>query len=336
LTTWRHAADDRPVRVAVLLIALHATVAVAADPTVLKAKLERPARGFQIRTTAFEVPPGEREICQAVRLPVGRAIDVDRITVRMPSSSTVVSHHFAMFLADASAPNLPLDGPVTNVGCFGTGGAIVSPILGFVQRLNGDVIRFPKGIGVTLGPENVLLFNSHYVNVGDAPVTVDVAVNFRKAKRGKIKRHARSFQLGIADIAVPAGATGSASAEWAVPFPMDVVWVSTHSHKHTTTADVEALAGGTTRPLVHTTSYAEPDFAYFTPPALRLLPGDSIRWTCNYRNATDDVVRFGVSADDEMCFAVGFFLTDDDGPLPPLPPSSFCFGNGLGLVCPAN
>ena len=37
-----------------------------------------------------------------------------------------------------------------------------------------------------------------------------------------------------------------------------------------------------------------------------------------------------------MCFAVGFFVTDDDGPIPPLPPSSFAFGAERGLVCPAN
>jgi hypothetical protein len=323
-------------RVALLLVAVLATTAIAADLTTLTPKLRRPSRGFQLRTARFEVPPGEREICQAVRLPVDRAVDVDRITVRMPSSATVVSHHFAIFLADANAPNLPLDGPVTNVGCTGAGGPIVSPILGFVQRLNGDVIRFPKGVGVSVGPEHVLLFNSHFVNIGDAPVTVDIAVNFRKAKRRAIKRHAKSFQLGTIDIAVPPGGDGSATAEWAVPFPMDVVWVSTHSHKHTTIADVEAVIGGTTRPLVHTTSYAEPDFVYFQPPELRLVPGDTIRWTCNYRNETDRTVTFGVTADDEMCFAVGFFLTDDDGPLPPLPPSRFCFGNGLGLVCPAN
>jgi len=27
---------------------------------------------------------------------------------------------------------------------------------------------------------------------------------------------------------------------------------------------------------------------------------------------------------------------DDDGPVPSLPPDRICFGNGLGLVCPAN
>jgi len=322
-------------RIACALFALVvASVAGAGAPGVTK--LKKPARGFQMRTSRFSVATGEREICQAVRLPITKPVDVDRITVRMPTGSTLSSHHFAMFLAEATAPNLPLDGPKDNVGCAGVGGALVSPILAFVQRIGGDVIKFPKGVGVTLSPHQVLLFNSHWVNVSDAPVEVDVAVNFRKARRGSVKQHTKSFQLGTLNIDVPPGERGSVTSEWVVPFPMSLVWASSHSHKHTESVDVDAIVGGAVQSLVRTTSYAEPDFSYFTPPDLRLVPGDVIRWTCRYRNGTEKPVTFGVTAEDEMCFAVGFFVTDDDGPIPPLPPSSLCFGADLGLVCPVN
>src|SRR5215468_3844585 len=104
---------------ALALLAVRAATAATTVPTALRTKLARPARGFQLRMTSFEVPPGEREVCQAIRLPLKAPIDVDRITIRMPSSSTIASHHFAMFLADANAPDLPLDGPQSNVGCAG-------------------------------------------------------------------------------------------------------------------------------------------------------------------------------------------------------------------------
>ena len=311
-----------------------ATTTLAASGTI-RTKLHAPTRGFQLRMMPFEVPVGEREVCQAVRLPITHPMDIDRITIRMPAGSTLASHHFAMFLADANAPGLPLDGPISSVGCVGIGGSLVSPILAFVQRLGGDVIRFPKGVGVTVGPEQVLLFNSHYVNVGDGPASLDVAVNFRKARRGSVNRHAKSFQLGSLRIAIPAGGTSATSAQWAVPFPMDVVWASSHSHKHTESVDVESVHAGVPQALVHTTSYSEPDFAYFPPPSLHLDAGDTIRWTCHYRNPTDHLVTFGVTAADEMCFAVGFFVTDDDV-IPPLPSSVGCFGDQLGLVCPGN
>jgi hypothetical protein len=320
-----------------LLVLVLATATLAAPPPGLfKTKLKRPARGFQIRTSTFEVPVGEREICQAVRLPVHRPIDIDRIAVRMPTGATILSHHFAMFLADASAPDLPLDGPINAVGCAGVGGSLVSPILAFVQRRGGDDIAFPKRVGVTLGADQVLLLNSHYVNVGDGPVTVDVAVNFHRARKGAVKLHAKSFQLGTGRINVPANGTAAVTSEWHAPFPMDVVWTSSHSHKYTEGVDVDVTTGGTTMPVVRTTSWSEPDFRYFPPPSLRLEVGDTVRWTCRYRNPTDHPVHFGVTADDEMCFAVGFFVTDDDGPIPALPPQLACLGGALGLVCPLN
>ncbi len=324
-------------RVVWLLVLLLAAPLVGAPlPPLQKAKLKRPARGFQLRTSPFEVPVGEREICQAVRLPIGHRIDIDRMVVRMPSGATLASHHFAMFLAEASAPNLPFDGPVDLVGCSGTGGEIVSPILAFVQRRGGDDIAFPKGVGVTLGPDQVLLLNSHFVNVGDAPVTVDVAVNFHRARKGAVTLHAKSFQLGTPRIDVPPEGEQSVTAQWPAPFPMDVVWTSSHSHKHTESVDVDVISGGTTRPVVRTVLWSEPDFHYFPPPSLRLEPGDLIRWTCRYRNTTDHPVTFGVTAEDEMCFAVGFFVTDGDAPIPPVPPQLDCLGGSLGLVCPLN
>jgi hypothetical protein len=53
-----------------------------------------------------------------------------------------------------------------------------------------------------------------------------------------------------------------------------------------------------------------------------------------YRNDTSKTLTFGVSAEDEMCFAIGFFVPDDDAA--PLPRGPGCFGSGLGLVCPLN
>src|SRR5262245_41286016 len=155
-------------RVACVVLTLLLAGDALAD--VMVTKLAKPRRGFQLRTARFSVPVGEREICQAVRLPIDAPVDIDRITAKLPKESTLASHHFAMFLADADAPNLPLDGPEDNTGCVGVGGSFVSPILAFVQRVGGDVIRFPKGIGVRIEPSQVLLLNSHYVNVSGAPV----------------------------------------------------------------------------------------------------------------------------------------------------------------------
>jgi len=47
---------------------------------------------------------------------------------------------------------------------------------------------------------------------------------------------------------------------------------------------------------------------------------------------TPGTLRFGVTSNDEMCFATGFFYIDDDAA--PLPPVPGCFGQGESLTCP--
>jgi len=315
------------------VLALLALPALAPAAT-YRTRLEPPHRGLQVRLAPITIPPGsEREVCQGVTLRNRRPLDVREIKLAMPAGTTYTSHHFAMFLYQGNHPErLPTE-PVDAVGCAGVGGQVVSPILAFVQRPR-QRLGFPRGVGVTLAPHQRLLLNSHYLNGGAEPVTVDVAANFRAARRGTLRHHVRSFQLGTFDIDVPPGAAGSASASWVTPFPMNVVWLSTHSHKHTQSVVVDLLRAGTIvgHELV-TVRYAEPTVNRY-PSGLRLEAGDGFLWTCNYLNQTAGPLRFGVTSDDEMCFTVGFFYPDDDTALLPRLPG--CFGGGAGLVCPAN
>jgi hypothetical protein len=297
-----------------------------------RTRLRRPARGVQIRLAPVTVAAAsEREVCQEVAVPGRRAFDVREVRVKLPAGRTFGSHHLAIFVPPGTVggPAAPVD----SVGCVGIGGAFVSPILAFVQRPD-QRITFPPGVGLRIEPGQRLLLNAHWLNGGAAPVTVDVAANFRAARPGTVRHHARSVQLGALRIDVPPHGTAETTAEWPVPFPMNVVWLSSHSHKHTTSASVELLRGGVSAgEELRTTSYAEPAVRRYDTP-LRLEPGDTVRWTCRYANPTDRRVRFGVTSDDEMCFTVGFFYPDDD--TAPLPPVHGCFGGGAGLVCPLN
>ena len=303
-----------------------------ASALTLRTHLGRPPHGLQVRLSPITIEPGtEREVCQLVTLPNRKAMDVSQISVAMPSGSSFGTHHFAMFLYEGDDPSGVPSGPFDRVGCVGVGGQLVSPILAFVQR-SKQRIGFPRGVGVTLRAGQGLLLNSHYLNGSTDPVTIDVAVNFRAARTRSIRHHAKSFQLGTLGINVPPGTDGSASGTWTTPFPMNVVWLSTHSHKHTQTVDVDLVRGGAVGPEeLRTTSYSEPTVNRYPTP-LRLQAGDGFHWTCNYRNDTSMPLHFGVTSNDEMCFTVGFFYPDDD--TAPPPPVRGCFGNGDGLVCP--
>src|SRR5438552_8832158 len=289
------------VRASGLVVVLLGLPALGSAAT-FRAHLRRPRHGLQVRLSPITIAPGsEREVCQLVTLPNRKAMDASEITMAMPSGTTYTSHHFAIFLYQGEHPEGIPSGPFDRVGCAGVGDQVVSPILAFVQRPR-QTIRFPSGVAVALGPHQRLLLNSHYLNGGTEPVTIDVAVDFRAARKGTERQHTRSFELGTLDIDVPPGQTGSASASWLAPFTMNVVWISTHSHKHTQSVDVDLVRQGVVGPReLETLSYSEPTVKlYDTPP--RLEAGDGFHWTCHHPNDPPTRPTFRVTRNDELRF----------------------------------
>ncbi len=318
-------------RFARLAIALVLATPIATAAATIRTRLARPHHGFQVRLSPVTIPAnGEREVCQAIVLRNRAPIDVSAMQFASPTGPGYVSHHFALFVDDnddlASLPQGPVDAP----GCVGLGNNF-GAILGGVQAPRAK-IGFPRGVGFTFQPHQILLLNLHYINGSAAPIAVDGAVNLIRAPRGSIKHHAHGFQLGTFRIDVPPGQKGSAGAEWVAPFAMNVIFMSTHSHKHTTSVDVDVMRDGVDAGLeVETTDYQHPVMRSFKTP-LRIAAGDGFRWTCNYLNDTTRELTFGITSQDEMCFAIGsFYLDDDEASLPSVPG---CFGGDVALTCP--
>jgi hypothetical protein len=285
---------------------------------------------MQARLTPVLVPANrEREVCQAIELPNREPVDVAALQFATPGGRTYLSHHFALFVDDVDTMAALPRGPVDSPGCAGVGQAF-GAILAGVQSPRAGV-RFPPGVGFTFRPHQIVLLNLHYVNGSPKPLRVDGAVNLLAARPGSVVHHARAFQFGTARIAVPPG-DGSAEARWIAPFPMNVVLLSTHSHKHTTAVDVDVVrSDDPPAPILETVDYRHPALKDFATP-LRLEPGDGFQWTCSYHNPGTSTVTFGVTSNDEMCFTIGaFYLDDDAAPLPPVPD---CYGGDIALTCP--
>ena len=303
----------------------------AGAATTIRTKLRRAPHGVQVRLTPFTIAARhEREVCQAIALDDSRPLDVTTVQFASPRGRVYVSHHFALFVDDDDAlASLPA-GTVDTPGCVGFGRNF-GAIIGGVQSPRG-AIRLPAGVGFTFQPHQVLLLNLHYINASSRPLTVDGAINLLRARPGSVVHHARGFQLGTTRIDVPAGTDGSAGSRWIAPFPMNVVFMSTHSHKHTTAVDVSLLrAGNDAGPLVHTVDYRHAATKTFDTP-LRLDAGDGFQWTCRYHNDTAAPLHFGITSEDEMCFAIGSFYLDDDAASLPAVPG--CFGGDVALTCP--
>lgn len=320
-------------RSAAALCLAAAGLLLAVGATDARIKLKKPARGFQARITPFLIPPGgEREVCEFRVLPNKKALDVQGFDLKM----TAGSHHFVVWAYLGSHTD-PGDFPSTigdAPGCVGFGppDSFATQANLFGMQTSRARVRFPPGVAVRLEPHAFVYLNTHLKNPSATELNAEAVFNFRLARKGTVKHHAQAFAIGnFGGINVPPRGIQTLVSEWKTPVALNLVQVSSHQHKRGTHTLIQRLdgAGNDLGPLFESYDWEHPGEEWYSPP-VRLEAGQSLRITCEWANPDDHTVRFGVTTEDEMCFATGYFYPDDES-VPVTGPG--CLPQGSGLIC---
>lgn len=317
-----------------VVASLAAVTLLAAPGSAGRVHLRHPPRGFQMRMGKFTIPPAtEREVCEYRTFPNDKAMDVQQFEFKMNAGT----HHFALwayFGGDRNAADFPR-GIVEAPGCIGLGprDSFQRALLGGAPNTH-ELTRFPPGIAVRLEPHQPVFLNSHYINASlTDSLTPDILFNVIPAKKGSVLHHAENLTVGAYDIHIPARSTASTTAEWVVPYDLNVIQLSSHEHKRGTKVTINLTAGGQNMGQIFENDDWDHPYEYWTPTPLHLRQGDVFRFTCNWTNNDDHPVTFGVTTDDEMCFMTGYYYRDDEATPPPSAPG--CFLQDHGLLCSA-
>ena len=302
------------------------TAAEAARP-----RLHKPARGFQMRTTPFMVPPGgDKEGCEFAVAPNRHAMDVSAFQI----SATPGTHHFVVwqYLGPDRNPADFWSGIAYVPGCTGLGpqyGATNANLFGMLPAHR--LIRFPHGVAVRLEPHAIVYPNLHFHNYTDVDILGQSVFNFIPARKGTVQHHAQAFTVGSWDIDIPPLGDGSLTGEWHAPVDLNMVQLSTHQHHRGTRMSVHHIdaSGADLGELVVSPDWEHPTVKWYQQ-ALRIKAGDGIRFSCEWSNPDDIRVHFGVTSEDEMCFVTGYFYLDDDAAKVTGPG---CLPQGRGLEC---
>ncbi len=286
-----------------------------------------------MRMGKFTIPPAsEREVCQFRTMPNRKEFDAQSFEFAM----TPGSHHFALWAYDGD--HTEADFPraiVDSTACIGLG-----PTDSFNKALLGGAqsprvtTRFPPGIAVRLQPHQPVFLNSHYINGSlTQPLTPSVVFNVTRARPGSVRHHAEQMTIGAFQIDIPPHGTASATAEWIVPFDLNVIQLSSHQHKRGIRFTIDRMAAGQdVGQMYENDDWHHPNEYWPTTP-IRVPAGDGFRFTCEWKNDDDYPVHFGVTTNDEMCFMVGYYYRDDES-VPP-PPAPNCLHETGGLLCVA-
>ncbi|HJZ85105.1 MAG TPA: hypothetical protein VKN99_08050 [Polyangia bacterium] len=272
-----------------------------------------PQNGIQLASPAFTLNPGDEVFkCWFTSI----ASDTDIAAVKFSSEMTPGSHHFIVFTtAQAQRP----DG--TFEDCQGVGGTGINdtPVWLYAAQDPHNELNMPAGVAMPLKAHQPLIFNMHYLNTTQSPMTVQVWVNLDYATGGYQK--AGAFVTFNTMISIPPGGTQTVGGNCSVPAGIKFFTMSTHSHKRTTDAmAARYLNGQVGEVLVNTTDWEHATVSKWGDPYLTLAPGEQIHYECSYRNTTTQTITVGESANtNEMCMAVGYYF--------PATANSFCLNS---------
>jgi hypothetical protein len=282
------------------------------------------------------VPPGMEDTqCVNLRLSNTAAIKVHQMRNLLSGGS----HHLIVYKDDMETTER-----ATPYACTPFTGALnlsgmVAPVM--ITQKAEDALTLPDRVAYTFAPNQMIRIEMHFINSGDAPIEVSATSEFYAVPESEIDHEANILFIGTPDIDIPAGAMMDIQAYFTPSrASLDLAGakffaITGHTHKHGRNVTVStATTSGGARTSVYAPSpfeWSEPETTVHEPEFI--VPegqqsGFDIK--CSYHNTSNQTVRFGESANDEMCFFWAYYY--------PSKGSHVCvrtqmFG-GLDICCP--
>lgn len=255
---------------------------------------------------------GENTQCIQVRLTNSEPIKVHQ----MHNVLGVGSHHLIVYKDDmmTAEQTTPFDcQPFT--GTLNPSGR-VAPIM-ITQRAD-DPLFLPAGVGYSLAANQMMRVEMHFNNSTDAPLQVMATVELYAAKPGEVQHEANILFIGSPDIDIPPMGTQTLE-QFFTPSraSLDLTQakffaITGHTHQFGREMTVAAAPSqGSAGAMVY-----QPEFFDWDEPAtqihnpeFKLDTGNQagFRFKCVYQNTSNARVKFGESANDEMCFFWAYY-----------------------------
>ena len=225
------------------------------------------------------------------------------------------SHHVIVYKDDMDTveKTTPFDcQPFT--GALNTTG-MVAPMM--ITQRTDDPLTLPDGVAYTLKANQMIRLEMHYINSGDDPITAMATSEFYGADPATIHNEANILFIGTADVSLPPNAMTTVN-EFFTPTRASLnldnakfFAITGHTHKLGVDMQVSLAAtnGGPKTPIYapQPFQWSEPTTAVFQPNEFQVPSGGGFDFTCKYYNNTAATVKFGESANNEMCFFWAYY-----------------------------
>ncbi|HKP64608.1 MAG TPA: hypothetical protein VJV78_48060 [Polyangiales bacterium] len=278
-----------------------------------KASAAKPAEKYgaplKVSITVPDVEPGvEGTRCVQVRLGNKAPLNIGRIHNRLRSHS----HHFILSLVEDPAATErelfecpPFRAPLTG-----------APLT--ITQKADENIQLPDGVGYALGADQLMHLELHYINPDSETTDVTAEAEIYPLAGDEPIQQAGFLVVGNLNIEIPPMSEHSSGEVFAAqPAGLDKAHyyaITGHTHRFGTGIRVGFADTGTADP---NWLYEPKPFEWDSPPVEYLDPpmqvpeGGGFRFNCDWKNPTDQTIRYGESALTEMCFFWAYYYPRD-------------------------
>ncbi len=205
------------------------------------------------------------------------------------------THHTVLMLGDPDAP----DG---NVECSSS---LIKPAI-YASGVGTQALEFPDGVALHIRPGQQLLLNLHLFNASDSAMTGTSGIEFMPADPSTVVHEAGVVLAGkTAGLTVPIGAS-TQTGTCTTPGGITAFAMAPHMHLLGTHLTVTLDHAGSTQTLLDIPYTFDNQMFHPMDPPLVTAQGDQLHVACSYMNTTGNVVTFGESTKNEMCFAMTY------------------------------
>lgn len=281
------------------------------------AEMNEPEDGFQITTQGIRMAPSDDdEFCEAFEVPMDpENPDRDYCITHFEVAMTPGYHHLFVSKAPIGSPSEKLMKVGERTRCVGGAHVTYGTDLLPIPLPQGDYVDVPyyPGIGERLKPGQKISVNYHYLNTSDDDQLAVTKLNFHAAPCDGLIEMGQ-FGFYNQDIEIPAG--GTAATTMSATFTQDVYVYDLFRHTHRFGRDVPIsyYKGAHDGELIFNSTDYEQGAGFRFPEPVLIKKGEGFSFVCNFENDTDKPIRFGPTADDEMCMLLGTFWAANGEP----------------------
>jgi hypothetical protein len=191
----------------------------------------------------------------------------------------------------------------------------------------------PPSVGLSTSPQQVLLFQVHYLNATSSSLDAKVHVQLSLDTGNDIITKAGIFFFYDPFIDVPPGATAKATMRCLIPDDITLIGAQSHYHRRGTGYSAWLDPSATqlsTKPFYTSASWSSPPLDTLS---MKIPSGSHLRFECDYTNTTapdssNEYFQGQSASNNEMCMFIGTYYPDM-GELPNFCiPSPDYFGTG--------